>query len=92
MDLLSFVQPQRNVHLNVKGITLNYNTSQVVNYTSLTKMILEDSTPLHVHNPKKFKRKHGGVVVSQPESKEYNVVFKKRRLMDDFNSFPNGYM
>jgi hypothetical protein len=67
---------------------LNYNNSQVVNFTSLRKMILEDSTPLHVHNPKKINRKHGGVVVSELESKEYKVVFKKRRLMDDFNSFP----
>jgi hypothetical protein len=54
-------------------------------------MILEDSTTLRVHNPKKIKRKHGGVVVSETESKEYKVVFKKRRLMDDFNSFPYGY-
>jgi hypothetical protein len=55
-------------------------------------MILEDRTPLHVHNPKKIKRKLGGVVVSEPESKDYKVVFNKRRLMDDFNSIPYGYM
>jgi hypothetical protein len=55
-------------------------------------MILEDSTPLHVHNPRKIKRKHGVVFVSEPESKEYKIVFKKRRLRDDFNSFPYGYM
>jgi hypothetical protein len=54
-------------------------------------MILNDNTPLHVHNPRKIKRKHGGVVVSEPETKEYKVVFKKRRLMDDFNSLPYGY-
>ena len=47
-------------------------------------MILEDDTPLHVHNPKKIKRKHCGVVFSEPETKEYKVVFKKRRLMDNF--------
>ena len=53
-------------------------------------MILEDDTPLHVHNPRKIKGKHGGVV-SEPEEKEYKFVFKKRRLMDDCNSFPYGY-
>ena len=53
--------------------------------------MLEDDTPLHVHNPRKTKRKHGGVVVSEPEKKEYKVVFKKRRLMDDFGSFPYGH-
>jgi hypothetical protein len=52
-------------------------------------MILEDNTPLHVHNPKKVKRKYG-VVVSEPESKEYKVVFKKRRLTNNFDSFPYG--
>jgi len=54
-------------------------------------MILEDDTPLHVQNPRKIKRKHGGVVVSEPEKEEYKVVFKERRLMDDFNYFPYGY-
>jgi hypothetical protein len=83
---------KRTSKCEVKGITLNYNNSQVVNFTSLRKMILEDSTPLHVHNPKKIKRKNGGVVVSETESKEYKVVFKKRRLMGDFNSFPYEYM
>jgi hypothetical protein len=53
-------------------------------------MILEDATALHVHNPKKIKRKHGGVVVSEAETKEYKVFFKKRRLMDKHDSLPYG--
>ena len=48
-------------------------------------MILEDAPPVHVHNPK-IKRKHGGIVVSEPETKEHKVVFKKRLLMDNFDS------
>jgi len=40
---------------------------------------------------KKIKRKHCGVVVSELETKEYKVVFKKRRLMDNFDSLPYGY-
>ena len=47
----------------VKGITLNYENSKVVNFTSLRNKILEDDTPLHVHNPTKSQRKRGGVVV-----------------------------
>ena len=43
-------------------------------------MILEDNTPLYVHNPRKIKRKHGGIVGSVPEKKEYKVVFNKRRI------------
>ena len=75
----------------VKGITLNYENSKVVNFTTLRDMILENAPPVHVHNPRKNKLKHGGVVVSEPETKEYKVVFKKRRLKDNFDSLPYGY-
>jgi len=82
---------KRTTKRKVEGITLNYETSKIINFTSLRNMILEDDTPLHVHNPRIIRRKHGGVVVSEPEKKEYKFVFKKRRLMDDFDSFPYGY-
>jgi hypothetical protein len=65
---------KRATECKVKGITLNYDNSKVVNFTSLRKMILEDNSPLHVHNPKKIKRNHGGVVVSEPERKGYKVA------------------
>ena len=61
---------KRTTKCKVKGITLNYQNSKVVNITSLRNMILEDAPPVHVHNAKKVKRKHGGVVVSEPETKE----------------------
>jgi hypothetical protein len=51
-------------------------------------MITENSDPVHVHTPKEIKRKHGCVVVSASERKEYRVVFKKRRLIDNFDSIP----
>jgi hypothetical protein len=53
-------------------------------------MILEDAPPVHVHILKKIKRKHG-IVVSEPETKEYKVVFEKRRLMDNFDFLSYGY-
>jgi len=49
-------------------------------------MILEDAQPVHVHNPKNNKREHGNIVVSKPETKEYKVFFKKRLLMDNYDS------
>jgi len=54
-------------------------------------MILENAPPVHVHNPLKIKRKHGGVVVSESETKEYKAAFKNRRLMGNFASIPYGY-
>ena len=40
----------------VKGITLNYENSKVVNFTALRNMILESAPAVHVHNPKKIKK------------------------------------
>ena len=70
---------------------MNYENSKVVNFTALRDMILENAAPVHVHNAKKIKRKQRGVVVSEAETKDYKVVSKKRRLMDDFDSLPYGY-
>ena len=54
---------KRATKCKVKGITLHYENSKVVNFTTLRDMILENAAPVHVHNPKKMKRKEGGVVV-----------------------------
>ena len=51
-------------------------------------MILKDAAQCMYTIRKKIKRKQGGVVVSEPETKEYKVVFKKRQLMDNFDSLP----
>ena len=77
--------------IKVNGKNLNYENSKVLNFFSLMNMILENAPPVHVHNPRKIKRKHGGVVGSEHETKEYKVVFKKRRLKDNFDSLPYGY-
>lgn len=53
----------------MKDINLNCENSNVVNFVSLRRMILEDDELAHVHNPRKNKRKHGGVVVSDLEIK-----------------------
>jgi len=56
----------------------------------MKNLVLEDAPPVHAHNRWKIKRKHDGLE-SEPETKEYNAVFKKRRLMDNFESLPYGY-
>ena len=67
---------QRAKKCKVKCITFNYENSKFVNVTTLRDMILENASPVHVHNPRKIKLKHGGVVVSEPEMKQYKFVFK----------------
>jgi hypothetical protein len=82
---------KRTTKCKVKGITLNYQNSKVVNFDTLKRMILQNAPPVRVHNPRKIKMKQGGVVVSEPESKENKFVFKKRRLMDNLDFLPYGY-
>ena len=81
---------KRTTKCNVKGINLNYENSKVLNFTTLSDMILKDTAPVHVHNPKKIKKKHSGVLY-EPETKRYKIAFKKRRLMDNFDSLPYGF-
>ena len=64
----------------MKGIKLNYENSNVVNFAALRNMILEYVAPVHVHNPKKIKRKQGSVVVSEQETKEYKIVLRSAGL------------
>jgi len=45
----------------------------------------ESHRPGVLNNTKKMKRKHGGVV-SETGTKEYKVVFKNPRLMDNFDN------
>ena len=82
---------KRTTKCKVKGITFNYENSKVVNFTTLRDMFLENAAPVHVHYPKKIKRKECGVLVSEEEIREHKVVFKKRRLMGDFDYLRYGY-
>ena len=59
---------KRTTKSKMKFITLNYENSNVVNYTILRDMILKHAVPEHVHDPKKIKRKHV-CVISEPEKR-----------------------
>jgi hypothetical protein len=83
----------------VRGITLNYATSHLVNFDSIKYMILgtDASDVITVHTERKIKRKMrscGGsgpcsadmmTIVSESKEKIYRVSFHKRRRLDDFD-------
>ena len=81
----------------VRGITLNYSASQLVNFSKIKDMILSkkvDETVI-VHTEHKIKRKKidGGVnLISEPKDKTYRVSFLKRRRLNDNTSLPFGYI
>jgi hypothetical protein len=69
----------------VRGITLNYDTSKVVNFDCLKNLILYDADNVVVRTEKN-KRKRGteGIyIVSEPEDKIYRVCFGKRQRLTD---------
>ena len=80
----------------VRGITLNYTTSQIVNFDTIRDMVLNGTQrDVVVHTAKKIKTKRdrdGPFVVSQPEAKRYNVTFFKRMRIDGNDSLPYGYV
>ena len=81
----------------VRGITLNYSASQLVNFEKIKDMILskKDDETVIVRTENKIKRKNmdGGVhLISEPEDKTYRVSFLKRRRRNDNTSLPFGYI
>jgi len=69
----------------------NHENSKVIYFAKLGDMVPEKASTVHVHNPRKQKRKHGGVVVPEREKKEYKFVSKNCRLNVNFESLPYGY-
>ena len=80
----------------VRGITLNYITSQIVNFETIRDMILNGEEHIVVvHSDKKIKRKRtfgGPSVVSEPEDKRYTITFFKRRRLHNNDSLPFGFV
>ena len=80
----------------VRGITMNYNESQPVNFDTIEDLVLNRpaNSTVTVHTSKKFKRKRGEgeyvSIVKIPEDKIYSISFFKRRHRDFNTSFPYG--
>ena len=84
----------------VRGISLNYFASQLVNFEVITDMILrvnkgDEAAVVNVHRGEKIKRKtNGGGTVSiftEAEDKISIMAFFKRRRLGENMSVPFGY-
>ena len=81
----------------VRGITLNYKASQLVNFETIKDLVLKrrSNSTVKVRTDKKITRKRidGACVsiVKEPEDKIYRVTFFKRRRKDDNSSIPFRY-
>jgi hypothetical protein len=91
------VKTCRKTVCKVRGITLNYAVSQLVNFDLIKNMVLnaDETATVNVHTDKKIKRKRQGGgfhIVTEPEDKVYRVSFFKRRRLLDNTSVPFGYI
>ena len=81
----------------IRGIKMNYNTSQMANFEVVKDMVLERAEMGHVtvHTEKiKRKRKAGDCIVSiitEPEDNLNRISFFKRRRLAENTSVPFGY-
>ena len=80
----------------VRGITLNYNAKQLVNFDIIKAMILGMGEPkVTLHTEKKIERKRNGggtvAIVTLPEDKMYRISSFKRQILGENSSVPFGY-
>ena len=95
---LSSVTGAEKTVCKVRGITLNYSASQIVNFEKIKAMILgrDEKKTIIVHTERKIKRKRGKDgdgrvnIISETEDKTYRVSFFKRRRLDNNSSVPFG--
>ena len=90
------MRDERKTIRKVRGLTLNYNASELVSSDVIRDMILKEMEgTVTVHTAKKIKpRREGGEVVSvitEAEDKMYRISFFKRRRLRDNTSVPFGY-
>jgi hypothetical protein len=96
----NLVTGAENTVCKVRGITLNYSASQLVNFQRIKHMILKgnEQDTITVHTERKIKRKRGKeddgrvMIITEPEDKTYRVSFFKRRRLNDNSSVPFGYI
>jgi hypothetical protein len=79
--------------LKIKGITLNYRNSRVINFDSVKKVIRGEIDAITTPRATQIRRqKLTGTVYNMPHSKTYSKVFTKRRVIEgSFDTVPYGF-
>ncbi|XP_061170447.1 uncharacterized protein LOC133179772 [Saccostrea echinata] len=83
----------------VKGFTLNYTNSQIINFDSIKDLLQDERAEpprkkRKLDTPKKSKiirDKASCRVLNRDESKQYQIVYTKRVLKADMTTVPYGY-
>jgi hypothetical protein len=79
--------------LKLKGITMNYKNSQVINVEAVKKVIFGEIS--HIVTPQATqitRQKFTGLIYNRPHKKTYSKIFTKRRILEGtFNTVPYGF-
>ena len=77
----------------VRGFTLHVTNSQLINFESVKRMVLDPSeTTIKVMNPQKICRNKGKrKLYNREEQKHYQMVYTKRRRLDNYDTEPFWY-
>ncbi|KAJ8972049.1 hypothetical protein NQ317_001519 [Molorchus minor] len=74
----------------VKGISLSYEASQLINFDSIKEMVVRPTEPLSILS-KHIRRTAEHEVVTVTQTKLYKPNSLKRKFLEDHNSTPYGY-
>ena len=85
---------KNNETCKVRGFTLNYTNSQLINFDSVKDIVTapQSSSHIAVTNPSKICRdKRKRKMYNREEQKVYQMVHTKRRKVDQFDTEPYGF-
>ena len=77
-----------------KGFTLNYSNSKAINFSSMVDLVtnFKEGRRIATNNPHKICRdKRTSSVFTKSETKNYGMVYTKRRIINDYDTEPFGY-
>jgi hypothetical protein len=78
----------------VRGFTLNFTNSQLINFTSVRDMVTSEDQDgvITTTNPSKISRdKYGHRIYNKVERKRYRMTYNKRVIQPEFVTLPYGY-
>ena len=78
----------------VRGFTLNFTNSQKINFDVIKEMVTQPGgmPVISTVNPNKISRNPKTThIYKRVETKRYKIVYTKRVIQDDLDTFPYGY-
>ena len=93
MEMVKSETNRGNEMCKVRGFTLHVTNSQLINFESVKRMVLDPSekTITVVNSQKICRDKRKRKLYNREGEKNYQMVYTKRRRLDNYNTEPFGY-